>query len=583
MCGIIGFVDKKNSLSQKEKEKIGNKMLQEIEYRGRDNHGIYISGQITIGHNRLAIVDVSKKANQPFFNIKKNLVMSYNGEIFNHLELRKLIDKQIYQSNSDTETFINLYEKINEKTFGLIRGMFAVSFYDLEKDEITLAIDQFGIKPLYYLNTPDWFAWSSELKTFKFLPNTSFSLNKNQLFEYGVFRTIIGKKTLFDGICKMVPGELLKYNIKDDSFSKFLYPCTEIMDDKIEYLLKSSISEHILSDVPIGLQLSGGVDSSLISVLAMQYLKQKNVHSFSIGLTDPKWNEFDYSRTVAKQIKTKHHEIKFNQQEFCELLPISTYHLDEPITYPNTIPMMILAEEARKHVKVLLNGEGADEIFGGYLRYNRLIQNKLDSKTLIFSNSFCSPEEISKVFILDKYQNFLERETLIKNIESYSPIQKLCIYDIKTFLPSLLLRQDKMGMASNLENRFPFLDHRLVSNTLKLPDEQKFNDTETKIALKEIAGKYLPSKIILRKKCGFGLPISDWLKDSSGLRKYLNLFIKPINKRSYLNYIYIKQKIREHISGEKDNSELLWILITLEIWVKIFIDGEEPSKIFNSI
>lgn len=583
MCGIIGFIDKKNSLSKPEKEKIATAMLQEIEYRGRDSFGVSIDGLVTIGHRRLAIIDISKKANQPFSNTSRTLIVSYNGEIFNHLELRRLIDKQVYQTTSDTETFLCLYEKLRDQSFGLIRGMFAVSFFDKIKKEIVVAVDRFGIKPLYYINTPDWFAWSSESKTFNFLPGVSFSLNENRLFEYGVFRTISGSGTLLNGVSRLKPGELIRYDIKNKSISTSSYSYAEVRHDTVENLLKSSVSEHILSDVPIGFQLSGGVDSGLISALATKYLKQKEVHSFSIGLADQKWNEFDYSRLVAKQIKTEHHEIKFSQQEFCELLPTSTYHLDEPISYPNTVPMMILAREARKYVKVLLSGEGADEIFGGYLRYNKLIREKLSPDALTFSNSFCSPEEISEAFILNGNQDIFERDALIESIKECTSAYKLCLYDLKTFLPSLLLRQDKMGMASNLENRFPFLDPRLVTVALELPDKQKFTVTETKIGLKKIARKYLLENIVNRKKIGFGLPIANWLKDTSGLGKYLNLFKEPTIERRYLNYNLISERIHEHVSGKKDNSELLWILITLEVWARIFIDGVKPNEIWDSL
>ena len=586
MCGIIGFVDKNNRLSLQEKKRIGEMMLQKIEYRGRDSSGIYNHRSVTIGHNRLAIIDTSEKAKQPFLNTNNTLVMSYNGEIYNHLELRGLTKKHTYNSTSDAETFISLYEDLKEKIFGLIRGMFAVSFYDIKNKEIVLAVDQFGIKPLYYLDTPDWFVWSSELKVFKLLPNVSFLLNKSKIFEYGIFRTTIGSQTLLKDINRMNPGEFLRYQIKDYSIKKFKYSYTGTVDGEIENLLKLSVSEHILSDVPIGLQLSGGIDSSLISVLATQclrYLGQKDIHSFSIGLTDPEWNEFIYSREISKLIKTTHHEIVFPQKEFCEMLPIVTYHLDEPISYPNTIPMMLLTKEARKYVKVLLSGEGADEIFGGYLRYNKLIQKELSSDTLVFSNSFCSPEEISRIFILDKNHNISERNILVKNTKKFTLVHKLCFYDLKTFLPSLLLRQDKMGMTSNLENRFPFLDPRLVSSALKLPDEQKLNTTETKIFLKKIARKYLPKNIVYRKKCGFGLPISDWLKDDFGLGKYLNIFRQPVIKRPYLNYNEISKCIQEHLLGKKDNSEVLWVLITLEIWVKIFIEQKNPDNIWGAL
>lgn len=583
MCGIIGFVDKKNRLSATEKEGIATKILKEIQHRGYDSSGIYSHQSVTLGHNRLAIIDTSKNAEQPFFNETRMMTMSYNGEIFNHLELRVLTEKHIYASRSDTETLMSLYEALGETAFGLIRGMFAVSFYDQTTEEILLAVDQFGIKPLYYIDTPDWFAWSSEIKALKFIPGISFSLDENRLYEYAIFRTTVGSQTMLKGINRLSPGELLRYSIKNDRIGKTKYAATETTGGNIEDMLKLSVSEHILSDVPVGLQLSGGVDSSLISVLATQSLRQEDVHSFSIGLADRKWNEFEYSRAVSKQIKTIHHEILFTQQQFCETLPVATYQLDEPINYPNTVPLMLLAREARKFVKVLLSGEGADEIFGGYIRYNELIKKGLDLHTLVSSNSFCSPKDVSSVFKIGSAHDLFERNVLAESLSDHTPASKLSSYDMKTFLPSLLLRQDKMGMASNLENRFPFLDTRLVAATNKLPDQEKLSGGKTKIALKEIARKYLSEEIVYRKKCGFGLPISDWLRDSSGLGKYLRLFSRPMITRSYLNYENISIYIQEQLSEAKDHSEILWVLITLEIWVKIFIDHESPQDIWSSL
>lgn len=583
MCGIIGFIDKKNVLSVKDRQRIGRKMLQKIRHRGKDSFGFYYTDNIIIGHNRLAIIDTSEKASQPFFNKKKTLVMSYNGEIFNHLELRKILKNKKYKSASDTETLMHLYEKFGNKSFGLLRGMFVASFYNTTDKNITLAVDQFGIKPLYFLDTPDWFAWSSEDKVFSLLPRFKMSINKSRFLEYGIFRNIADSETLFESIKKLLPGEILTYDTRQDLIKINLYKTKIISTKNIDELLHKSVYEHLLSDVPIGLQLSGGVDSGLISALASKQLKQKNIHSFSIGLSDSNWNEFKYSRLISNLLKTRHHQIIFTQLEFCKLLPIATYHLDEPVSYPNTIPMMILAKKARKYVKVLLSGEGGDEIFGGYLRYNRLIEKGINSSSLLFSNSFCEQKQIRSVINISKKNNLLERKLLVKKLSACTPAYKLSTYDIKTFLPSLLLRQDKMGMASNLENRFPFLDSRLVVSALSLADKDKATSTETKIFLKKIATKYLPEEIVYREKCGFGLPISDWLRDKKGFGKYFTLFTNPKIKRSYFDYEQISKLIIEHLNEKKDNSEILWVLINLEIWTKIFIDNENQKNIWGRL
>ena len=584
MCGIIGFIDKNSKLTDKEKTSVARKMLDLIEYRGRNGSDIYIYKNVVMGHNRLAIIDISDKAKQPLFNNDRNLVITYNGEIFNHVELRGIINNKEYISSSDTETFLNLYYENKEKSFPMIRGMFSVVFHDVLNDKIVLANDYYGIKPLYYFDSPDFFAWSSEIKTFKCLPNVDFKVNQSRLMEYGLFRTTVGPDTLFLDIKRVMPGEIVYFNIKHKSLTTKHYDLNvEKPTGNLEEYLKLSINQHLLSDVPVELQLSGGGDSSLISALAIKALDQKEFHSFSIGLIDPKWNEFEYSRVISNQIKTIHHEITFSQRDFCELFPMVTYHLDEPINYPNTVPMMILAREAKKNVSVLLSGEGADEIFGGYTRYKRLYGNNLSNDDLVLSNSFTQTDDLRKVFRFDLDSNIDNRYSIVANITDFDICRKLSEYDIKTFLPSLLLRQDKVGMAYNLENRFPFLDSRIVSFGLNLLPQEKFDSNDSKILLKKIAEKYLPKEIVYRKKCGFGLPISDWLKDESGFGKYLKMFIDPKTKRSFLNYDNIIKYIKQHSSGERDNSELLWILISLEVWMRIFIDGDTVSEIWSSL
>lgn len=582
MCGIIGFVDKKKRLTEKECAALSNKMLQEIEYRGRDNSSTYTDESTTLGHNRLAILDRSVRSDQPFLNKDQSIVMCYNGEIFNHINLHASTKDGMCQPPSDTKTFMSLYEEWREDSFKLIRGMFAVSFYNKNTQEITLAIDQFGIKPLYYIDTPDWFAWSSELKVFKSLPNICFTTNEEKLFEHAIFRTTMGSETMLDGVSKLSPGEFLKYNLADHSFKKTTYSHLQEESLPLKQLLEKSVSEHMLSDVPIGLQLSGGLDSSLISAIAVQNTNQKNIHSFSIGLAEKEWNEFEYSRKVASQLQTTHHEILFTQEEFCKNFPVATYHLDEPIAYPNTVPLMILAKEAGKHVKVLLSGEGADELFGGYTRYTKLIEGSGSPEDILFSNAFCMPDEVLKLFVIDSKNSLKNRLDLVESGRDRSLAEKISLYDLKTFLPSLLLRQDKMGMASHVENRFPFLDQRIVAYALHLENKEKFTAAETKIALKKVAENYLPNEIIYRKKCGFGLPIASWLKNDSGFGKYLNLLRHLKTKRSYLNYDAIEEYITEHLSGTKDRSEVLWILISLEIWTRIFIDRENPYTLWNS-
>jgi asparagine synthase (glutamine-hydrolysing) len=582
MCGIIGFVDKKETLSVANKEVLVRKMLGRISHRGKDASGVFVREKVAVAHNRLAILDASEYANQPFSIEDKSLTLSYNGEIFNHTELRDKDDH--FKTHSDTESLLRAYARQGERVFEIIRGMFAASFYESEVEKITLAVDRSGIKPLYYLNTADWFAWSSEIKALDCLPGVRFELNKDVLHEYGVFRTTAGSQTLIKGINKLLPAEIVNFDIRENKFFKRTYIYSGSNGDtNLEQSLERSVSEALLADFPVGLQLSGGVDSSLIGVMAKKVLRQGKMHSYSIGLKEEGWNEFEYSKAVAGMLGTVHHELTFSQEDFCKNYPIATYHLDEPVAYPNTIPIMLLSREASKDVKVLLSGEGADELFGGYNRYTKIISSGgRYNIPVTYSNSFCSPESVRKL-LKEAPSKLEERELIGEEIKGYNLVHKLCAYDMKTFLPSLLLRQDKMGMASTIENRFPFLDPKLVQFAMDLPDSAKNDGCRGKIALKEVALRHLPKSIVYRDKCGFGLPIATWFRDKCGLGRYLSLLTNPIVKRSFFEYENIKKQIAEHIDCEKDNSEAIWILLSLELWCKIFIDHEDPRGIWRSL
>lgn len=584
MCAIAGLVDKRNAFTTFERETVVEEMLRMMEHRGRDCTGITSRGQVTLGHNRLAITDLSIAADQPIEAQDGKLLMAYNGEIYNHLELRNTHYPHKYKTASDTESLLAAYVTDGNKVFARLRGMYAVSILNTATDSLVLAVDRFGIKPLYYVETSSWIAWASELKAFIRVPGFSFEVDPGRLFEQGVFRTTVGEKTIAAGVRRLVPGECLNYNLETSLTAPALVNYKEESEKKeCLGLLKDSVQEHLMGDVPIGLQLSGGVDSSFIAALACEARPWVRFHTFSIGLADPAWNEFPYSRAVAEQLGTMHHEIVFTQHEFCALLPLATYHLDEPVAYPNTVPLLILAREAQKYVKVLLSGEGADELFGGYRRYPKLAQFEVGSEEILLSNSFCTPEMAKLIFTLPVYELSVERIQHASVRGERTSLGRLGTYDLNTFLPSLLLRQDKTGMASTIESRFPFLDPRVVAYAKLLTDADKCGKVETKRELKRLASQYLPTDIVYREKCGFGLPISDWLRDPQGLGKYLSLIGTPVRPRSYLNYAYIQELIDGHLASSEDYSEVLWILITLEVWTLLFVEGRKPDEIWNTL
>ena len=595
MCGITGFVDKKGKLSQEEKNKLLEKMLASIRHRGNDGAGVYVHGSVAIAHARLSIIDLSKTADQPMQNDNDDIVLSFNGELYDHQNIRKELEKKhkFHTSHSDTETLLRAYEEWGEDCVGKFRGMFAFSVYDLIREHIFLAVDRFGIKPLYYVDTQDWFAWSSEIKSLLLLPGVTRDMNNEVLGEHMIFRSIAGPQTLFKNIYKILPGESLRYIIKDNSVVKktywrlneykFLFASSD-RQAEITRLLKRSVAEHMLADVPVGVQLSGGVDSSLISALVKQVIpKDQELHSFSIGLSEPEWNEFPHSRLVAKMLGTVHHEIIFTEEDFCRSLPIATYHLDEPINHSHSVPMMLLAEYAAKHVKVLMSGEGADEVFGGYRRYVDLLNSNPTLESIMLSSAF-SQEKSVQPFMSGIFNADLSfRGRLLNDMKSDDPYYQVAIYDLATYVTPLLLRQDKMGMRSTLENRVPFLDHDLVLSGLHLNDYEKIERGEAKALLKKIASEFLPNEIIYRPKVGFGQPISAWLRNENGLGRYLRLLSAPKIERSFFNYVAINSVINAHLSGVEDNSGALWTLLNLELWMQIFFDGKSPESIWDSL
>jgi len=593
MCGIAGFVDKKKQLTPNKRKLYIQKMVESIEHRGRDDIDFYLDDSITLGHTRLSFFDTSSQGKQPMARLEAIVV--FNGEIYNHQALRENLKCNYeFTTSTDTEVLIYALKKWHRQALRKLNGMWAFAYYS--NNSLLLSIDRFGIKPLYYVNTPQFFAFASEVKALLQIPNIKAQLNPSALPEYLVFRNVSGNRTLFNHIKRLRPAEYLEYNIANNAVKTNQY-WKPIKSHKPSHpqqtlpLIQQSLEEHLLADVPIGLQLSGGIDSSLLGVLAKTSNNPPR-HSFSIGLKDKGWNEFSHSQQVAQLLNAEHHQLHFTESDFCQLLPQLTYHMDEPINHPHSIPMYILAKYARKYVKALISGEGADEIFGGYRRYKNLINNNaLTTSDLVNISAFGDAAIMSSTTSQDIWRNPIEeRLALINNRKvNHSQVDTIFILDLATYLPSLLLRQDKMGMAANVENRVPFLDHHLVEHTYSLDEKHKIichnnRHLQTKPLLKQIALQYLPASTVVRPKVGFGLPISHWLKNRTGLGAYLNLFCHPLLRdRGLLDYTFIKQLVYEHTTSKQDHAESLWILINLEVWMRIFIDQQDPKSIWSGL
>lgn len=566
MCGIAGIIDKRAKISFRKREILVTQMLKLMDHRGGDANGVQSQNSVTMGHTRLSIVDTTSQANQPYLN--KTSILSFNGEIYNHQGLRKkFLGEAKISSHSDTATLFALLNKYPlKRVLKEIQGMFAFSFFDSSKNIVSLVLDRHAIKPLYYVDTPDYLAWASEAKAFAILPKFKFRFQEKHLNEYLIFRYVAGGNTLFKDVYRLQPGEQLTYYSTKNSFKKSKYyrlttkKRTSAFSEKI---LKDSVRSHLMGDITAGVQLSGGIDSSIVALYASKFSK-KRPHTFSIGLKNRKWNEFHYSDLVAKKLKTNHHKIIFSKKEFASLLPKIAYHLDEPIVHPNTVPMYLIAKVARKYTKVLLTGEGADEVFYGYNRYFHPTE-----ENFIFSNAFTDSRVVSKI-LKSHPSMLLTRRKISRSIHESTDDKNISVYDMETYLPHVLLRQDKTGMAANVENRVPFLHQAVVESGLN--SKKRVGKYGGKNQIKKIALKYFSKNLVLRRKCGFGLPISEWLTDDKCLLQWLSKLNKHQIIKKYFIVGEVKKLINEHLSKKHDHSHILFTLVSLIVWYDVFIN-----------
>jgi len=592
MCGVLGFVDKRHRLGDVEHNKLCQRMMATIAHRGGEGSGVYRTANITLAHTRLRILDLDPRSDQPFASPQSRAVLTFNGQIYNHLALKAELAKHFdYRTASDTETLLHAYSLWGHRFVDKLRGMFAFGIWDKVSEQIALGVDHLGIKPLYYLNTDDWFAWSSEVKPLLLLPGVRPALDDSALHEFMCYRSMTGSRTMFDGIRKLAPAQLLVYDTTSDAVRQHTYWQPEPFDardrcatvEELRGALHASVTEHAPADVPVGIQLSGGLDSSLLARLMRDVLpKGYELHSYCIGPYERGWSEFSYARDAAKAAKTVHHEIRFDDEAFAGSLHKATQHLDEPINHPNTVPLMLLAAQARKSVIVLFSGEGADELFCGYKRHVRFLRERSTATRLAGSNRVNSIALANAVFRDRAVEVGAERHAFAQSVLENTPARQLTLYDLHHHLPSLLLRQDKMGMASNLEIRVPYLDSRLVNVALALRDSQKIARDDRKRALKEVALACLPRSVLRRQKRGFGLPVARWLRGRAPLGRMFQHLLLDDQRRPFLNYAMIGRLHLEHQNGNADNSDVLWPLLSLEIWCRCFLDGEaardEPSK-----
>jgi len=634
MCGIAGIYEFRNGV--RADCAILRKMCDVIAHRGPDDEGIYHDGQVGIGMRRLSIVDLAT-GHQPISNEDESIWIVFNGEIYNHRELReKLITRgHSYRSHSDTETIVHLYEEYGKDCVTHLRGMFAFAIWDKRRKTLFVARDRLGIKPLYYCLGKTNFLFGSEIKVLLTYPGVNAEFNRACLPEYLAFGYLSASDTFYSGIRKLLPGHVAEVNAEgevriDQYWDIPMVPESTTHDerhyvDSYRDLLEGAVKSHLMSDVPLGVFLSGGVDSSAVAAL-MTKIRREPIETFSVGYKENEYSELPYARSVAQQLNSVHHEVFVGRQDFFDALPKLIWHEDEPIVWPSSVALYFVAQLARERVKVVLTGEGSDETLAGYSRYAFTLKNaKLDRiyRTLVpralrrstrhtigtstwinasirrkLSHTFLGADgESWAAFYFDNFfsafnqhdqdellADEVRREFLpgaaYKNVLDYwerssgDLLQRLLYTDIKTYLVELLMKQDNMSMAASIESRVPFLDHVLVEWAIRVPAGVQIRGTSGKQILKKAMEDLLSHSILYRPKLGFPTPWSGWLRGPQ-LDLIERTLLEPRSLgRGLFQRNSIEKLFREHRSNYRDHYDRIWRLLNLELWHRVCLEGE---------
>lgn len=627
MCGIVAIQHKNN---QPIDERLLKRMADTIHHRGPDEEGIFINDHIGFYHKRLSIIDLSS-GKQPMTS--GNCTIVFNGEIYNYLELRQqLIQKgHSFKTHSDTEVILKIYEEYGEQGISTLNGMFAFLIYDQQKQKLVAARDHFGIKPLYIYEDDNKTIFASEIKAILEHPEVAALYDQDALNEYLTFQFILGEDTLFKNIKKVLPGHYLVINLKDNNSSrlvKYWEPTFKVdHHHTIDYfiyelrrLLEDTIKIQLRSDVPVGAYLSGGMDSSLVSILASRYIPQ-SLKTFTGAFREGKaFDESAYAQIVAEHCKACMHKIYPTELEFVDLLPKLIYHMDEPVVGPGLFPQYMVSKLASENVKVVLGGQGGDEIFGGYTRYvvayleqalKGAIYETNDEGEHIVSLQSIVPNlsylkqyvpmmrhfwkkeafedmdrryfhlidrsESSLALYTDDFRQKFDKEKIFEHFrelfnhpDTRSYFNKMTHFDMFGSLPGLLHVEDRVSMAVSLESRVPLLDRRIVDLIASMPVSMKFKGGEMKFILKKAAGNILPEAILNRKdKMGFPVPLSIWAKN--GAKDFFHdvLLSRQCRERG----IFSSNKIEDLIQSEQPFGRTLWGALCLELWFRQFIDN----------
>ncbi|MFR1599132.1 MAG: asparagine synthase (glutamine-hydrolyzing), partial [Coprobacillus cateniformis] len=589
MCGIVGFAPVKENGAE-----ILKQMMDRIAHRGPDGEGQFVDEYVALGHRRLSIIDLAG-GTQPMAT--EHLVVVFNGEIYNYLELKKELENKghHFKTNSDTEVLLHGYEEYHYEIVNHLRGMFSFALYDTTTHELFCARDHFGIKPFYYYFDQEHFLFASEIKGFLDHPDFKKELNRDVLDIYLKMNFVAGEQTFFKNVKQLLPGHYLVYKDKQVEIKRYYsiqfkdqYKSDQEMIQAIDQIMKDSVKHHLIADVEVGSFLSSGIDSSYLVSLA------RPQHTYTVGYNDERYNEISYAQDLAQQLGIENKSKIINKEEYLNILPKMMYHLDEPTADPAAVALYFVSELASQDVKVVLSGEGADEFFGGYNTYRGDIDSGIYGKIPFFIRHFISRickhlptikgvpflirngERIEDYYVgvnpvfSEQDCKHLLRDTshlhthddivapLFKNLGKATNIQKRQNVDLQTwFIKDILQKGDKMTMAHSIESRVPFTDKEVFHVASQLKDNQKVTKENTKVLLRQAAKKVIPNEAYKKKKLGFPVPLREWMREEDLYQKVFNGLQTPIIKELFDDQKLISM-LEDHKNQKHDYYKKIW-------------------------
>lgn len=614
MCGFIGCVhDKSQEFSDGQKQQFEN-MNNVITHRGPDDDGYFYDSHVQFGFRRLSIIDI-ESGHQPLHFENERYWIIFNGEIYNYVELREelLAEGITFATSSDTEVIIALYSHLKEKAVEKLRGMFAFVIWDKVEKTLYGARDPFGIKPFFFFDDGEKTFFASEKKSI-LLALQNDVLNYDSLQYYLTYQFVPEPYTMSEGISKLEPGHYFTKKIGSEMEIKrywkaHFHPVRKSESDfvkEIKDVLFDSVKIHMRSDVPVGSFLSGGIDSSIIASIAKEF--HPAIKTFSVGFDHNGFSEIDVAKETADKLGVENISYIITPEEYMNEVPKIMWHMDDPLADPACVPLYFVAREARKHVTVVLSGEGADELFGGYNIYREPqsleVFNKIPQVGKAFLRLLAKmmPEgmrgksfiergltpleeryignakmfsEFEKSDLLNTYNKGLDftnvTKPLYKESEGYDPVDRMQYIDIHTWMRGdILLKADKMTMAHSLELRVPFLDKAVFEVASKIPTSLKTANGTTKYVLRKAAEGIVPEHVLNRKKLGFPVPIRHWLK--AEMNEWAKTIIRESDTDYLLNKTYVLQLLEDHCQGKADNSRKIWTVLMFMVWHQVYVE-----------